>query len=204
MRRSRRASPLDPSHPPEPRPLTEPSSPDDSLRVALFEPDQPGNFGALLRLGACLGVAVDVIEPCGFPLDDRRIRRAAMDYAGHVAYRRHAGLDAFLALMAAEARRLVLLSAHAATAYHRFAFARGDVLVLGSESRGASAALRAACPAAVRVPIRPGLRSLNVTIAGAIGVAEALRQLGALPRPDHAAGAGAAGSGDRRPDGEKQ
>lgn len=158
------------------------------LRLALFEPDQPGNFGAMLRLGACLGVALEVIEPCGFPLDERRIRRAAMDYARHVAWRRHADLSAFLACASAEARRLVLLSAGARTAYHRFAFRPRDVLVLGSESRGASAALRAACAAEVRIPIGSGLRSLNLATAGAIGLAEALRQLDAWPGAGDGAG----------------
>ncbi len=153
-------------------------------RLALFEPDQPGNFGAMLRLGACLDVAIEVIEPCGFPLDERRIRRAAMDYATQVVWRRHAGLDDFLASAAREARRLVLLSARASTAYHAFAYRPGDVLVLGSESRGASPALREACAAAVRIPIRSGLRSLNLATAGAIGLAEALRQLGAWPGED--------------------
>ncbi len=157
---------------------------EEPLRLALFEPDQPGNFGAMLRLGACLGVAIDVIEPCGFPLDERRIRRAAMDYATQVAWRRHAGLEAYLAVAEGEARRLVLLSARASTAYHAFTYRPGDVLVLGSESRGASAALRAACDASVRIPIRPGLRSLNLATAGAIGLAEALRQLGAWPGDD--------------------
>ncbi|HRY26944.1 MAG TPA: TrmH family RNA methyltransferase [Geminicoccaceae bacterium] len=151
------------------------------VRLALFEPDQPGNFGAVLRLGACLGVAVDVIEPCGFPLDERRIRRAAMDYATQVVWRRHAGLGEFLAVAAEEARRLVLLSTRASTAYHAFAYRPRDVLVLGSESRGASPALRAACARAVRIPIRPELRSLNLATAAAIGLAEALRQLGAWP-----------------------
>lgn len=153
----------------------------ERLRLALFEPDQPGNFGAMLRLGACLDVAIDVIEPCGFPLDERRIRRAAMDYATQVVWRRHAGLGAYLAVAAREARRLVLLSAGASTAYHAFTYRPGDVLVLGSESRGASPALREACAAAVRIPIRPGLRSLNLATAGAIGLAEALRQLQAWP-----------------------
>ncbi|MEZ5866224.1 MAG: TrmH family RNA methyltransferase [Geminicoccaceae bacterium] len=153
----------------------------ERVRLALFEPDQPGNFGAMLRLGACLDVAIDVIEPCGFPLDERRIRRAAMDYARHVAWRRHAGLSEFLATAAEEARRLVLLSAKASTAYHAFTYRPCDVLVLGSESRGASPALQAACAAAVRIPIRTGLRSLNLATAGAIGLAEVLRQLGGWP-----------------------
>lgn len=152
----------------------------DLPSLALFEPDQPGNFGAALRLAACFGVGLEVIEPCGFPLDERRIRRAAMDYARHAAFRRHVDLAAFIAAMREEGRRLVLLSTAARTAYHRFAFAPGDVLVLGSESGGAPPALRQAA-ASVRIPIRAGLRSLNVVTAAAIGLAEALRQIGGLP-----------------------
>jgi tRNA (cytidine/uridine-2'-O-)-methyltransferase len=151
------------------------------VRLALVEPDQPGNFGASLRLAACFGVALEVVEPAGFPLDERRIRRAAMDYARHVAWRRHAGIEPFLATVAAEGCRLVLLSARAETAYHRFAFAAGDVLAVGSESRGVPPALAWRVGAAVRIPLRPGLRSLNVVTAAAIGLTEALRQLNALP-----------------------
>lgn len=163
----------------------------EGLGLALFEPDQPGNFGAALRLAACLGVRLEIIEPCGFPLDDRRIRRAAMDYARDVAYRRHVGLEPFVTDMRRSGRRLVLLSVRAATAYHHFAFSPGDVLVAGSESRGASPALIAAVDAAVRIPLCAGRRSLNVTTAAAIVVAEALRQLDALPRCGGEPGAGA-------------
>jgi len=151
------------------------------LRLALVEPDQPGNFGAALRLAACFAVDLEVVEPCGFPLDERRIRRAGMDYAQHVTVRRHADLARFLATMAAERRRLVLLSARAETAYHRFAFECSDVIVVGSESRGAPPALAEHVAARLRIPIQPGMRSLNVVTAAAIGVAEALRQLDALP-----------------------
>lgn len=175
---------------------TQAMTPQDRVRLALFEPDQPGNFGAMLRLGACLDVAIDVIEPCGFPLDERRIRRAAMDYARHVVWRRHAGLPEFLAVAAAEARRLVLLSTGASIAYHQFTYRPRDVLVLGSESQGASAALHAACAAAVRIPIRPELRSLNLAMAGAIGLAEALRQLRGWPGAID--GSNERATGDRR------
>lgn len=158
------------------------------VALALVEPDQPGNFGAALRLAACLGVPVEVVEPTGFPLDERRIRRAAMDYAEHVAFRRHASLAAFIERMDDEGRRLVLLSARADAAYHRFAFSAGDVLAVGSESRGAPPALVARATAALRIPMRPGLRSLNVVTAAAIGLAEALRQQQALPGDAAAAG----------------
>lgn len=154
------------------------------IGLAVFEPDQAGNFGALLRLAACFDVSLEVVEPCGFPLDERRIRRAAMDYAHHVAFRRHADLAGFRATMRREGRRLVLLSTKARTAYHRFAFQRGDMMVVGSESRGVSTAMVESVAAAVRIPIRAELRSLNVVTAAAIGLAEALRQIDALPAGD--------------------
>ena len=150
------------------------------VRLALLEPDQPGNFGAALRLAACFGVQLEVIEPCGFPLDERRIRRAGMDYVAHAEWRRHAGVMPFVETMASEGRRLVLLSARAQTDYHRFAFGAGDVLAVGSESRGAPLAI-AEQAMAVRIPMRAGLRSLNVVTAAAIGLAEALRQLNGWP-----------------------
>jgi tRNA (cytidine/uridine-2'-O-)-methyltransferase len=152
-----------------------------SLRLALVEPDQPGNFGALLRLAACFAIDLEVVEPLGFPLDERRVRRVGMDYAQHVLVRRHVDLARFFATMAAEGRRLVLLSAKAETAYHRFAFECHDVIVVGSESRGAPPDLVEHVAARLRIPIRPGMRSLNVVTAAAIGLAEALRQLDALP-----------------------
>jgi tRNA (cytidine/uridine-2'-O-)-methyltransferase len=148
--------------------------------LALLEPDQPGNFGAALRLAACLGVRLEVVEPCGFPLDERRIRRAGMDYVAHADWRRHAGVLPFMRAMANEGRRLVLLSARAQTDYHRFAFSAGDVLAVGSESSGAPLAI-AEQAMAVRIPMRAALRSLNVVTAAAIGLAEALRQLDGWP-----------------------
>jgi len=150
------------------------------LRLALFEPDLAPNFGAMLRLAACFGAAVDVIEPCGFPLDDRRIRRTGMDYLAHVRWRRHADFAAFERWRRAEGRRLVALSRHAARPHHRFAFAADDVLLLGRESAGLPAPVRAVADVVLTIPMRPGLRSLNVVTAAAIVLAEALRQLGVL------------------------
>ena len=160
--------------------MTAPLNTEGPVRLALLEPDQPGNFGAVLRLAACLGVRLEVVEPCGFPLDERRIRRVGMDYAAHADWRRHVGVDAFAKLMGSEGRRLILLSARAQTDYHRFAFSAGDVLAVGSESRGAPPAI-AEQAMAVRIPMRAGLRSLNVVTAAAIGLAEAIRQLDGWP-----------------------
>lgn len=149
------------------------------MRLALYQPDIPQNTGAILRLGACLGVAVDIIEPCGFVLDDRRLRRVAMDYGALAEIERHRSWDVFRAQAEAAGRRLVLLTTRARTAHTGFAYAADDVLVLGRESAGAPAEVHAACAAAVRVPIRG--RSLNVAIAAAMVLGEALRQLGGFP-----------------------
>jgi len=140
------------------------------LRLALFEPDRPHNLGMVLRLGACLGVAVDVVEPCGFPLDNRRIKEGALDYAGHVAWRRHASLRDFLAFRAAGQRRLVLLSTRASLPYHRAVYQGEDILMLGRESAGVPDSVHELADLRVRVPLLPGLRSLNVATAAAIAV----------------------------------
>jgi tRNA (cytidine/uridine-2'-O-)-methyltransferase len=148
------------------------------MRLALYEPDIPQNAGAILRLGACFGVAVDVIGPCGFVLDDRRLKRVAMDYLDRVAIVRHASWHAF---RQARRGRLVLLSTQASLPYHRFAFARDDVLLLGRETAGVPREVAAVVDASVVIPMRHGLRSLNVALAAAIVLGEALRQTALLP-----------------------
>lgn len=148
------------------------------MRLALYEPDIPQNAGAILRLGACFGVAIDIIEPCGFVLDDRRLKRAAMDYLAHVEIVRHASWAAF---QQSRSGRLVLLSTKARLPYHRFAFARDDVLLLGRETAGVPAEVADAVDASVLIPMRPGLRSLNVALAASLVLGEALRQTALLP-----------------------
>ena len=150
------------------------------MRRALYEPDIPQNAGAIMRLGACFGVAVDIIEPCGFVLDDRRLKRAAMDYLDHVAVARHASWEMF---RRSQRGRLVLLSTKARLPYHRFAFARDDVLLLGRETAGVPPEVTEMVDASVVIPMRPGLRSLNVALAAAIVLGEALRQVALLPEP---------------------
>jgi tRNA (cytidine/uridine-2'-O-)-methyltransferase len=150
---------------------------DPPVRLALFEPDIPQNTGALLRVAACFGVAIDLIEPFGFIPDDRRIRRAALDYAARATICRHVSWEVFLARRHA-ASRLVLLTAHGGEMLHRFAFALGDTLLLGRESAGAPEHVHRTADARVRIPMRAGARSLNVAVAGAIALAEALRQTG--------------------------
>ncbi len=150
------------------------------MRLALFEPDIPQNTGALLRLAACFGVAVDLIEPAGFLLDDRRLRRAALDYAAALPIRRHASWGSFLATRDSRSR-LILLTTSGTVAHHRFAFAAADTLLLGRETAGVPDAVHRAAFARVVIPMVQGRRSLNVALAGAIAVAEALRQTGGLP-----------------------
>ena len=151
----------------------------DPIRIALFEPEIAGNVGSVLRLGACLGAAVDLIEPLGFAWDDKRVRRAAMDYIDHVEVRRHAGIAEFRASIGA--RRLVLFTTKAAQSAYDFAFQPGDVLLFGKESGGVPAAVADACDARVRIPMRSGVRSMNLAISAALALAEAQRQTGGLP-----------------------
>ena len=144
------------------------------MRLVLFEPDIPQNTGAMMRLAACLGVAVDIIEPCGFLLDDRRLRRALMDYAGLLDWSRHESWQTYC-----ETRppgRLLLLTTAGDTPYADFAFAASDSLIVGRESGGATPAVHRTADARLRIPMRPGARSLNVALAAAMVLGEALRQ----------------------------
>jgi tRNA (cytidine/uridine-2'-O-)-methyltransferase len=151
------------------------------MRLALYQPDMPPNVGTLLRTGACLGVPVDVIEPCGFPYSDRAVRRSAMDYLARAEIVRHASWAAYLATP--RPGRMVLLSAKSALAYFDFRFQAGDTLLLGQESAGVPDDVAAAADAVVQIPMRPGMRSLNVAVAAAMVLGEALRQTGAFPEP---------------------
>jgi tRNA (cytidine/uridine-2'-O-)-methyltransferase len=148
------------------------------VRIALYQPDQPGNVGAILRLGACLGVAVDIIEPCGFPFSDRALKRSGMDYAEQVEIGRHADWDAFAAALPG---RLVLFTTRGGTRLPEARFEAGDTLLFGSESSGAPDFVHALADLEVRIPLKPALRSLNVAMAAGIGLAEALRQQDAWP-----------------------
>ena len=149
------------------------------MRIALFEPEIAGNVGAILRLGACLGTAVDLIEPMGFEWDDRRVRRTAMDYIDHVAIARHAGFDAFKAAIGSQ--RLVLFTTKSTQSAYEFGFMADDVLLFGKESAGVPPAVAEACDARVRIPMRPQVRSMNLAMSTALALGEALRQTAALP-----------------------
>ena len=148
------------------------------MRLALHQPDQAGNVGAILRLAACLAVPVDIIEPCGFPWSDRALKRAGMDYAEIAAVTRHAGWEEFEAALDG---RLVLLTTAGDVRLDEARFDAGDVLLLGSESRGVPAAVHARAALRVRIPQAAGTRSLNLAVAAGIALAEALRQTRTWP-----------------------
>ncbi len=151
------------------------------MRLALYQPDIPQNAAAILRLAACMGVGVDIIEPCGFVLDERRMRRVGMDYLDRVELIRHASWEKF---RAGNTARLVVLSTVGPARYTDFRFAGADTLMLGRESAGLPDEVRQACDAGVSVPMAPGLRSLNVAMAAAMVLGEALRQTGQAPGGD--------------------
>jgi tRNA (cytidine/uridine-2'-O-)-methyltransferase len=148
------------------------------MRLALYQPDIPQNTGAILRLAACFGLPVDVIEPCGFAFDDRRMRRAGMDYLDHVELHRHRSWDAYRTARSGKPGRLVLLTTKAPVPYAEVRFEAADSLLLGRESAGVPEDVHAAADIRIRIPMRPGLRSLNVAMAAAIVAGEAMRQLG--------------------------
>lgn len=143
------------------------------MRLVLFEPDIPQNAGALLRLCACLGVPVDVIEPCGFVFDDRRLRRAGLDYLDRATLVRHTSWETY---RRAAAGRLILLTTAGEVPYADFAFQAEDNLMVGRESAGAPPSVHAAADARLVIPMRAGLRSINVALAAAMVLGEALRQ----------------------------
>jgi len=158
-----------------------------NLRLVLFEPDIAQNAGTLFRLAACLDVPVDLIEPCGFHLDDRRLRRAALDYLEALDLTRHVSWQAYAETLSrsqagsqagSAGRRLVLLTTRAEMPYTEFAFRPGDSLMVGRESAGVPEAVHAAAQARLRIPMRPRLRSINVALAAAMVLGEALRQTG--------------------------
>lgn len=149
------------------------------MRLALYQPDIAQNAASLIRLGACLGVGVDIIEPCGFLFTEAGFRRAGMDYLEMAEVSRHTSWDAFLA--ARVAGRIVLLTTKASEPYTSFTFDPGDTLLLGRESAGVPEDVHDRADARLRIPLLPGLRSINVAQAGAIVLGEALRQTSGFP-----------------------
>ena len=149
-----------------------------AMRLALYQPDIPQNTGTILRMAACLGVPVDLIEPAGFDMTDRALKRAGLGYLAHAEIGRHASFAAFDAERHRQGRRLVLLTTRGETAYTSFAFQARDTLLLGRESAGVPDAVHAGADARLRIPMQAGLRSLNVAVAAAMVLGEALRQTG--------------------------
>ena len=156
------------------------------MRLALYQPDIPQNAGTMLRLAACMGIAVDLIGPAGFDVSDRAFRRAGLDYLEHVSVERHSGWTSYMARrrLAEAPGRLVLLTIHGAQNYTDFAFKPDDSLLLGRESAGVPDEVHDVADTRIRIPISPGLRSLNVAIAAAMVLGEALRQTSGFPTAD--------------------
>ena len=148
------------------------------MQIALYQPDIPQNTGTILRLCACLGLAAHIIEPAGFAVSDRQFRRAGMDYLDHLAWRRHDSWSAFEDWRAAQGHRLLLFTTKAATSYLDFSYKADDILLLGRESAGVPDTVAEVADARLRIPLRPGLRSLNVAMAAAMAAGEALSQVG--------------------------
>ncbi len=151
------------------------------MRIALYQPEIAGNVGAVLRLSACLNVACDIIEPCGFPFSDKGLKRAGMDYADAVEIERHQGPDEFVSSAKANRRRIVLMTTKGSTSLFDIEFRADDIILMGSESSGVPDEMHAAADLRIRIPMHPQFRSLNVSVAAGIALAEALRQTGQLP-----------------------
>ena len=149
------------------------------MRIALYQPDQAGNVGTILRLSACLAVPVDIIEPCGFAFADRALKRAGMDYAEIANVTRHANWQTFEGRVEG---RIVLLTTKAAQSLPEVRFKAGDVLLMGSESAGAPDHVHRRADLRIRIPQASGTRSLNIAVAAGIALAEAVRQLDEWPR----------------------
>jgi tRNA (cytidine/uridine-2'-O-)-methyltransferase len=148
------------------------------MQIALFQPDIPQNTGTILRLCACLNVTAHIIEPAGFPTSDRRFRRAGMDYLDEVALMRHDSWTKFEQWRHAGGYRLILFTTKGAMPYLDFRYQASDILLFGRETAGVTDEVMAAADARLVIPIKPSLRSLNVAVAAALAVGEALRQTG--------------------------
>lgn len=151
------------------------------MRIALYQPDIAGNVGTILRLAACWRVGVDIVMPCGFPASDAQLKRAAMDYGGHVEVTRHADFGAFAAARLTGGARLVALTSSGDTRLPDAGFAPDDILLMGRESAGLPPEIRDSAAVRVRIPMAVGFRSLNLAVATGIALGEALRQTGQYP-----------------------
>lgn len=148
------------------------------MDLALYEPDIPQNTGAMIRLGACLGIPLHIIEPCGFPFSAKGLRRAGMDYIEAVDLHRHNSWHDFETWRKKSGKRLLLLSTKAALPYLNFKFKENDILMVGRESAGVPEEVAGAVDFSLTIKMREGVRSLNVATAAAMVLGEALRQTG--------------------------
>jgi tRNA (cytidine/uridine-2'-O-)-methyltransferase len=151
------------------------------MQIALYQPDIPQNTGTILRLCACMGASAHIIEPAGFPVSDRHFRRAGMDYLDQLDWMHHDSWTKFEEWRRSSGRRLLLFTTKGATPYLDFRYQASDILLFGRETAGVPEAVAQAADARVVIPIRPGLRSLNVAMAAAMALGEALRQTGSGP-----------------------
>ena len=147
----------------------------------MYQPEIAGNLGTILRTCACLKVPVDIIEPCGFPFSDRSLKRAGMDYFEHVRYTRHADWDAFRASVDSRKTRIILLSSKATEPHYGFAYRDDDILLFGSEGSGVPLTIQQQCDDRITIPMKPGMRSLNLAVSAGMALGEALRQTGQFP-----------------------
>ncbi len=153
------------------------------MDIVLYEPDIPQNTGSMIRLCACMDVGLHIIEPCGFPLDDKRLRRVAMDYYDAARITRHVSWQRFLDFrQGGQQGSLLVLSTHASMAYTEYRFSPGDMLLLGRESAGVPDTVRDAADARLAIPVQRGMRSLNVALAASMVLGEALRQTQLFPK----------------------
>ena len=153
-----------------------------SMRIALYQPEIAGNLGTILRTCACFDVPVDIIEPCGFPFSDRSLKRAGMDYFDHVQYTRHADWDAFRDSVDSRNSRIILLSSKAAEPHYGFGYRNTDILLFGSEGSGVPLTIQQQCDERITIPMKPGMRSLNLAVSAGMALGEALRQTGQFPQ----------------------
>jgi len=152
------------------------------MHLALYQPDIPQNAGTILRLCACLGVTAHLIEPAGFPISDKNFRRAGMDYLDQIDIRRHIGWTDFEIWRKNTGARLILATTRGATPYPDFAFRPDDILLMGRESAGVPDDVHESADARLLIPMRAGLRSINVAVSAAMILGEALRQMDAFPK----------------------
>jgi tRNA (cytidine/uridine-2'-O-)-methyltransferase len=150
------------------------------MQIALYQPDIPQNFGSILRLSACMGARCHVIEPCGFVLDDKRMKRVAMDYIALAEYMRHSSWEQFRLFAKEEGARICLLTTKATQSYYDFAYRKNDILLLGQESAGVPQSVADVVDAKLRIPVSPQARSLNIAVAAGMALGEAVRQTGPM------------------------